>query len=134
MPLVILGIIVVVGACLMIYYQIGPTLKGRTRNAGGTVSSRSSSRDAFGGYIHVDVFPEFVSHADSDLDIDLDLDSDADLEKPFDKNEDGKVLYIFNGGKTELRPLDEAADTPKPPGEDGVSKENPNYPDDDNVG
>jgi hypothetical protein len=130
----------------MIYYQIGPTRKGRTRNTGGAVSSSAGSREAFGGYLHADIFPEFVGAAAPDREPDRDLDSDSDLdldsEKPLDNSEDGKVLYIFNGGKTELRPLDEAAGTPQSPREDGGAKENPNYgakgnpnyPDDDDVG
>jgi hypothetical protein len=121
MPLVILGIIVVVGACLMIYYQIGPTLKARAGNAG-AASSRSSSRDSFGGYIHVEVVPELPEDAEPD-DIVIPpkagiSDEAGEEEKPFEKSNDGKVLYVFNGGKTELRPLNE----------------NPDYPDDDNVG
>jgi hypothetical protein len=105
MPLVILGIIVVVGACLMIYYQIGPSLKSRAGRAGSISVKRSSSRDAFGGYIHVEVVPEL--DADTDLNLDSDSDSDGGGAKPYNKSGDGKVLYVFNGGKTEIRPLDE---------------------------
>jgi hypothetical protein len=85
MPLVILGIIVVVGACLMIYYQIGPTLRERARKAEK-------------GYIHVEVVPKLPDEGDDARDA-------RDEEKPYDKSGDGKVLYVFNGGKTEIRPL-----------------------------
>jgi hypothetical protein len=97
----ILGIIVLIGACLMIYYQIGPSLRVRGRRS---VSSQTSAerRDVFGGYIPVEVIPK--------LDSDLKTEKDSDPEKSYDKSGDGKVLYVFNGGKTEIRPLDESGD------------------------
>lgn len=112
MPLVILGIIVVVGACLMIYYQVGPSLRNRVRTPrDASYPSQSGEKNTFGGYI------------DLEQDTDYEVGPKEDGEgKSYGKSEDGKVLYIFNAGKTELRPLDEdkdeVEDEEEPPSED----------------
>jgi hypothetical protein len=135
MPLVVLGIIVVVGAGLMIYYQIGPTLKNRVRNGGGAPVSRSrtssSPRDSFGGYLHME------GGSDSDSDFDADSDSGYGEEKPYEKSKDGKVLYVFNGGKTEIRPLGEKPDAGRDDSKDGPrggTGDDPTDSDDGDVG
>ena len=101
MPLVILGIIVVVGASLMIYYQIGPTLSNRVRTPRNTSSSKSNKNEPFGGYI--DLAPDLDLLVESDDENDI----GNDEGKSYGKSEDGKVLYIFDAGKTEIRPLEE---------------------------
>ncbi|GHU63853.1 hypothetical protein AGMMS49983_08280 [Clostridia bacterium] len=129
MPLVILGIIVAVGAILMIYYQIGPTIRNRSRNTGSASSSRSGPgsgiRDSFGGYIHLE--------SDSDFAVVSEEEEDAPAsEKSYDKNSTGKVLYVFNGGKTEIRPL---AEVDKQEDEQNSDQdEDPNHSDDGGVG
>ena len=108
MPLIILGIIVVVGAGLMIYYQVGPTIRTRIKTPyGGQPSSPNpDSKNAFGGFIDLE--------AEQDLDDesvdDEDEYEDEDERKTYGKSSDGKVLYIFDAGKTELRPLNEEED------------------------
>ena len=101
MPLVILGIIVVVGAGLMIYYQIGPTLTNRVRTPRDTSSSGSNKKEPFGGYIDLAQGSDFVVEPDDENVI------ETEEGKSYGKSEDGKVLYIFDAGKTEIRPLDE---------------------------
>ena len=103
MPLIILGIIVVVGAGLMIYYQIGPTVRTRIKTQSGSTSSpvKSDSESSFGGFIDLEPDVDFEDEAIED-------DDDDDGErKSYGKSSDGKVLYIFDAGKTELRPLNE---------------------------
>ena len=97
MPLIILGIIAVVGAGLMIYYQVGPTLKNRVRTPrDASYPSRSGEQNTFGGYIDL--------KQDTDFEV---VSKDGDEGISYGKSQDGKVLYIFNAGKTELRSLNE---------------------------
>ena len=47
MPLIILGLIVILGACLLIYYQLGPKV---TKRLGGGIGSGSGSGGGSGGF------------------------------------------------------------------------------------
>ncbi|MDR3364651.1 MAG: hypothetical protein LBS91_06880 [Clostridiales Family XIII bacterium] len=92
MPLVLLGLIVVVGGCLLIYYQFGPAISRRLGTGGG-------------GY--ADGFrrsPEGRARYGSAGGEAADGGSEPD-EKLYETSADGKVLFVFGGGEREERPL-----------------------------
>ena len=122
MPLIILGIIVLVGAGLMIYYQIGPSFRNRFNAAKDTSSPEySKDKENYGRFIELERLSVVGSDDEDDddddddesenYDDDYDDDDDDDNERlTYGKSSDGKVLYIFDAGKTELRPLTEEDD------------------------
>jgi hypothetical protein len=93
MPLIILGLIVVLGAALLIYYQLGPKVTLRLKGAnkfGAAASDDDDGAEAGDG---------------EDLD-DLDADFAAGTADGKEKKaEDEKVLYIFGDGERMERPL-----------------------------
>jgi hypothetical protein len=96
MPLIILGLIVVLGAALLIYYQLGPKVTLRLR-------SRQSGFGGFGGA------PEDDASADVPGDEGSRESTDSDLAEDGKKasESDGKVLFIFGDGESEERPIRE---------------------------
>ena len=95
MPLIILGLIVVLGAALLIYYQLGPKVTLRLRG------NRDSSGGGPGGGA-----PDTSTEADGDANADPAQES-AKSKTP----EDEKVLYVFGDGEREERPLREEGDS-----------------------
>ena len=88
MPLIILGLIVVLGVVLLIYYQLGPKVTTRLKNR----------RGAFGGGYEDDMPP-------GDMDADEDGMGSGMGER--ENRDDGKVLFIFGDGESEERPIRE---------------------------
>jgi len=87
MPLIILGLIVVLGAALLIYYQLGPKVTLRLKNR----------RGAFGG-----------GYEDDDMPMgDIDAEDEEGVGSARENRDDGKVLFIFGDGESEERPIRE---------------------------
>ena len=95
MPLIILGLIVVLGVALLIYYQLGPKVTLRLKSGKGGMFGSGG----FGGYSEGDA-------PDSDLNAEENTDS-ADANNTGAGGGDGKVLFIFGGGEREERPINE---------------------------
>ena len=89
MPIIILGLIVVLGAALLIYYQLGPKVTLRLKK------NRSEYGGGFGGYSE-----------DNPQDGDFNSDGVQDDANPTHVD-DGKVLFIFGDGEREERPISE---------------------------
>jgi hypothetical protein len=89
MPLIILGLIVVLGAALLIYYQLGPKVTLRLKNR----------RGAFGSGYEDD-----MPVGDMDMDDEDGMGSDMGARE---NRDDGKVLFIFGDGESEERPIRE---------------------------
>jgi|GEM_PF-3292345 len=99
MPLVILGLIVILGGCFLIYYQLGPKITLRLKGARGAFSPGQSD-----AYADADAgSPE--DEADSEND-GAGEETGPEAEKP-QKIKDDKVLYIFGDGEREERSLRE---------------------------
>ena len=97
MPLVILGLIVVLGVAFLIYYQLGPKsdrLKGGLGSlfgfGGGGGDSSPSTSDSPDG-------------EDASENEDVDISGEKSVKS---LTGDEKVLYIFGDGEREERPLD----------------------------
>ena len=102
MPLVILGLIVVLGGALLIYYQLGPKITRRLSGGQGVFSS------VFGGQ---DDGPKAAPHDEDPAEDEAETgDGQTGTEKVDD--DDGKVLFIFGDGEREERPLGENEETP----------------------
>ncbi|MCL2111497.1 MAG: hypothetical protein FWH32_04475 [Clostridiales bacterium] len=82
MALIILGLIVVLGGCLLIYYQLGPKVTMRLKGGFGNI---------FGG-----------PAADGEI-----VDVDPVTTYRDEPVSDGKVIYVFGDGAREERPLRE---------------------------
>ena len=88
MPLVILGLIVVLGAALLIYYQLGPKVTLRLRG-----------RSGFGGFGGADADADKTDEKKSET-------AETGIESPaIDTADKEKVLFIFGDGEREERPL-----------------------------
>ena len=111
MPLIILGLIVVLGASLLIYYQLGPKVTSRLRSGQGLFGS------VFGGQGENQAN---FNNAGGDTDM---PDAEAGQEGVGKgEDDDGKVLFIFGDGEREERMLGE--DGTSPPHEDSGHDEN----------
>ena len=90
MPLIILGLIVVLGGCLLIYYQLGPkvTLRLKSRfGGGGAAQEGAQGAEGAAG----------AAGAAGD--------TGAGAEKEESKADDEKILYVFGDGGREERSL-----------------------------
>jgi len=97
MPLIILGLIVVLGACLLIYYQLGPKV---------TLRLKSKPTDPVG--------PEGAANPAEGEKDGAEKEGDADKAEIKPKAEDEKVLYIFGDGERLERPLRENDEKDEP--------------------
>ena len=86
MPIIILGLIVVLGACLLLYYQLGPKVTLRLKKSLGLFGGAEDGPGAAGG-----------SEAKEG--------QVAGAEGQSKASGDDKVLYIFGDGGREERPL-----------------------------
>ena len=87
MPLIILGLIVVLGGALLIYYQLGPKVTLRLKSGfGGGGPFASAPNEAEG---------EKATESETG----------ADAGEKQEKEEDEKILYIFGAGEREERSL-----------------------------
>ena len=102
MPLIILGLIVVLGAALLIYYQLGPKVTLKLKNARG---------GGFGGFGGNDEMDSEDASAQAKDQTDGDSGEQDNAEKK--DNSDGKVLFIFGDGEREERPIREDDDKDK---------------------
>ena len=95
MPLIILGLIVILGGCLLIYYQLGPKITLRLKGGRNIFGSGES-----GVYEAAD-----TENADETAKVENEgaaADAGQDNVKP-QKIKDDKVLYIFGNGEREER-------------------------------
>jgi len=106
MPLIILGLIVVLGAALLIYYQLGPKVTLKLKNARG-----GGGFGGFGAY-NGDDAGQNAENGDSEQAV-----SDSDMREAVKKSDgnEGKVIFIFGDGESEERPI---RDTDKDDGQD----------------
>lgn len=94
MPLIILGLIVVLGGCLLIYYQLGPKITLRLKGSG-----------LFGGEEAADETTESATTEEPQADASADEKS-KDIHSVSD-SESGKkiekVIYVYGDGEREER-------------------------------
>ena len=101
MPLIILGLIVVLGACLLIYYQLGPKVTRRLKSGQSIFGSVFGSQDGNSGNF-------YAAGAETDTpEADAGQDGAGKGE-----DDDGKVLFIFGDGEREERLLGEDGQGP----------------------
>ena len=101
MPLVILGLIVVLGGALLIYYQLGPKVTKRLNSGSNFFSSIFGAPQGNAAQ---------SQYADAEAGA-----PDADAGQAGAGNDadgDGKVLFIFGEGAREERPVGEDEENP----------------------
>jgi hypothetical protein len=101
MPLVILCLIVIVGGLLLLYYQLGPKVSRRIGD--GFSDLRDRLNPIMGGN------ESESERAGGNTDGQSTGDSGKSSEKKDvegEKEDDGKVLFVYGGGECEERPLD----------------------------
>ena len=101
MPLVILGLIVVLGGALLIYYQLGPKVTKRLNSGPNFFSS------LFGGQ---EGNPGGFQNAEDDANAPDAGAGQTGAEKGLE--DDGKVLFIFGDGEREERSFGEDGGSP----------------------
>ena len=104
MPLIILGLIVVLGGCLLIYYQLGPKVTLRLKSGfGGMGGADAGGADAGAGADGAQGAPGDAGGADAKGGAASPGSGDAGGKAGADEGE--KVLYVFGDGEREERPL-----------------------------
>ena len=105
-PLIILGLIIVLGGALLIYYQLGPKVTLRLKSSLGGFGA-----GIFGGgeapapeAAEAEVVQEGAAEVDSEQ-----VAPEINISEAGKKSADneGKVLFIFGDGETEVRPIRE---------------------------
>lgn len=113
MPLIILGLIVILGGCLLIYYQLGPKV---TQRLGGKFGGWTSGGAAAETGVPVETKTEetgnrhFEGGDAGDEDPDQSAGGEAVKDGGEDSGEDAckdKVVFLFGNGKREERHIDE---------------------------
>jgi len=106
MPLIILGLIVILGGCLLIYYQLGPkvTLRLKNKLSGlggfGGFGGFGAQDETAGGAEGADAGQEGAQANPGDAEA-KSWRSEGESETPDNK----KVLYVFGDGEREERSL-----------------------------